>query len=247
MFDSMEKGQAFGFGLVAGILVLCTIGFFILLGIVLSDKNPGDSVPKGSTGTVDSFEAPEKFSKCLDDGKFASAVKQDIQIGSSLGVNGTPGTLINGYLVSGALPYEMVSQVVDSLLAGKEPDFEFLENDAGEIVKVDVPELPNVVWEGNADAEVSLVEFSDFECPFCSSFAKTVHQVLDNYGDKIKFTYRHFPLSFHANAQKAAEAFECAKEQGKWLEMHDKLFDLADAKQLGVENFKKAADELGLK
>jgi len=112
---------------------------------------------------------------------------------------------------------------------------------------VDLPELPNVVWRGSEKAEVTVVEFSDFECPYCSRFADTMEQVLADYGDKVKFTYRHFPLSFHAQAQKAAEAFECAKEQNKAFEMHDELFELAKTNQLSVLNFKKAAGELGLK
>jgi len=239
---NMGGKQAFGFGLVAGFLVLCAIGFFVLLGVILSDDTTASDNP-----TIEATDGPEKFSQCLDSGEKANIVKQDIALGSSLGVRGTPGAFINGYMISGAYPLDMLKQVIDTLLAGGEPDFDFLKDDDGNIMKVDMPELSDVVWHGGKDAKVTMVEFSDFECPYCSRFTDTVHQVLDEYGDQIKYTYRHFPLSFHANAQKAAEAFECAKDQDQWMEMHDKLFDLAKASSLSVDNFKKAARELGLK
>lgn len=242
-FEMMSQKQTFVVGGIAGFLVLCAIGFFILLGLMFK----GGLNFGGGTSGSESFKAPKKFSACLDEGKYASVVQQDMQLGASLGVSGTPATFANGYLISGALPYEMVKQVIDALLAGKEPNFDFMKDEGGNLVKVNVPELADALWIGDEDAKVTLVEFADFECPYCSRFNSTVQQVLANYKDEVKYTYRHFPLSFHANAQKAGEAFECAKEQSKAWEMHDKLFGLSDAKTMSVENYKRAASELGLK
>lgn len=98
---------------------------------------------------------------------------------------------------------------------------------------------------GNVSAPVTLVEFSDFECPFCERIYPTLKQVLANYADKVRLVYKYFPLSFHPNAQKAAEAAECASEQGKFWEYHDKLFE-NQAAGFSTDKFKQWAGELNL-
>lgn len=98
---------------------------------------------------------------------------------------------------------------------------------------------------GNPNAAITLVEFSDFECPFCERQYQTMKQLLAEYPQKIRLVYKHFPLGFHANAQKAAEASECAWEQDKFWEYHDKLF--GNQTSYSVENFKKWSKSLGLK
>lgn len=254
VFEALSPKQMFMVGLVGGIMVLCTIGFFVLLGIMLNGNGLFTKIAKKTTpgvvttDTNGNVQGPEKFSQCLDSGKTASIVKADQQLGASIGVNGTPATFINGVLVSGAFPYDALKQVVDATLAGQGVDkLDFLKDQqTGKIVKVTMPELPNVVWQGNDKAKVTVVEFSDFECPYCLQFQPSVQQLLKDYGDKIRFTYRHFPLSFHPSAQKAAEAYECAKEQGKPWEMHDKLFELNSQGQLGINGYKRVATELGL-
>ena len=77
---------------------------------------------------------------------------------------------------------------------------------------------------GPPDAKVTIVEFSDFECPFCSRAEETVTQVMEHYAGKVRLVFRHFPLPMHSNAGKAAEAAACAEEQGKFWEMHKQLF-----------------------
>jgi protein-disulfide isomerase len=92
-------------------------------------------------------------------------------------------------------------------------------------VDVDEGHLPIL---GNKDAKVTVVEFSDFQCPFCEQlFTESLGKIKEEYADtgKIKFAYRHFPLTdIHPNAQKAAEASECANEQGNFWDYHDQLF-----------------------
>jgi protein-disulfide isomerase len=77
--------------------------------------------------------------------------------------------------------------------------------------------------KGNADGSVIMVEYSDFECPYCGKVEPTLSQVMAAYPN-MKFAYQQFPLSFHPNAQKASEASLCAAKQGKFWEIHDKMY-----------------------
>lgn len=96
----------------------------------------------------------------------------------------------------------------------------------------------------NLEGKVVITEYSDFECPFCKRFyQQSYQQIKETYGDKVVFEYKQFPLGFHANAQKAAEASECARDQGKFWEMHNKLFE---GSALDVNTLKKYAAELNL-
>jgi protein-disulfide isomerase len=99
--------------------------------------------------------------------------------------------------------------------------------------------------KGPADAPVTIVEFSDFECPYCSRVLPSIKQAVETYGDKVRVVFRQFPLnSIHPRAQKAAEAALCAADQEKFWEMHDAMF--ADQKSLGVDQLKAKAAQLGL-
>jgi protein-disulfide isomerase len=89
-----------------------------------------------------------------------------------------------------------------------------------------------------------MIEFSDFQCPYCLRANPTVEQVLRTYGDRIHFVYRHYPLPGHPNARPAAEASACAAEQGKFWPYHDRLF--ANPGKLGDADLKQTAVELGL-
>ncbi len=165
-----------------------------------------------------------------------------------MGVNGTPASFINGYFVSGALPIEMINQVIDKISAGEEPNLDFmLDETTGKVVKVEMPQITDsdhVV--GAKNGKITIVEFSDFECPYCSRYKATTDQLLKN-NPEVTLVFKHFPLSFHQYAKQAAVASECANEQGKFWEMYDKLFGYNQSGTLNTENIKKAAVDLGLK
>lgn len=97
--------------------------------------------------------------------------------------------------------------------------------------------------KGPRTAQVTLVEFSDFQCPYCKQGVGVLKQLQQRYGDKVRVVYRDFPLSIHPQAPKAAEAAECANEQSRFWEMHDKLFE---STSLQIADLKRIAAEVGL-
>lgn len=145
--------------------------------------------------------------------------------------------ILAGIIISGAIIYkgdDNINNINTVPIAGNDNNnFRLMEDDD--------------VFKGNPDAPVIIVEFSDFQCPFCATFYQnTLSQIEENYikTGKVKFIFRDFPLSGHLNAQKAAEAAECADEQGKFWEMHNMIFDNQGA--IGVVDLKQNAKSLGI-
>jgi protein-disulfide isomerase len=98
---------------------------------------------------------------------------------------------------------------------------------------------------GEKNAAVSIVEFSDFQCPFCKAATSTMHQIMAQYAGKVRWIFRDFPIaSLHPLANRAHEAARCAGEQGKFWEYHDVLFQKSP--QLAPENLKQYARDLKL-
>lgn len=97
---------------------------------------------------------------------------------------------------------------------------------------------------GGKDAPVTIVEFSDFQCPFCRAAENSIKQVREKYGDKVRLVYLDFPLSFHPHAMDAARAGRCAGAQDKFWQYHDAIF--ADQAKLGAADLKATAKKIGL-
>ncbi len=209
-----------------------------------------------------------KFKAALDSGKFKAKVEADMAAGNALGANGTPTFFINGREFVGAQPFEAFKRVIDEeigkadklLAAGTKPEELYAKLNAENVAnaptapaaapgapaeppvqKVDVGNAP---VKGDKNAPVTIVAFSDFECPFCSRVVPTLKQLEDQYGGKIKVAFKNQPLPFHANAKLAAAAALAANEQGKFWEYHDKLF--ANQRALDRASLEKYAQELGL-
>ena len=180
-----------------------------------------------------------KFNKCLDSGEKKTLVDKDTAYGQSLGVQGTPGFFINGQFLAGAFPFQFFKEIIDKQIAGtassdcttystdlqtscSDPQKQSFFPETKEI------DVKNMTLEGTKNAKVTIVEFSDFECPFCVRAYPTVKQILKDYNGQVGLYYKQFPLPFHPNAQKAAEASLCAGDQGKFWEWHDKIFELED-------------------
>ncbi|MBE2235473.1 MAG: thioredoxin domain-containing protein [Anaerolinea sp.] len=170
------------------------------------------------------------FLACLSSGEFDAAIAQDLQAGQAAGISGTPSFLINGNLVVGAQPLAAFQQALDTLLAGgalADPNAAAQQ----EPQPVDIP-IEGAPVIGDPNAPMTIVTYSDFQCPYCARFAtQTWPTLVQEYIDsgKAKMVFKDFPLEqIHPNAQKAAEAARCVRElagtDDAFWAMHDVLF-----------------------
>ncbi len=104
--------------------------------------------------------------------------------------------------------------------------------------------IDGAATRGPADAPVTIVEYSDFQCPFCARVQPTLEQIEETYGDRVRRVFKHLPLRIHPDAPGAAAASEAAHRQGKFWEMHDKIF--VSQRDLGDATYRRFAEELGL-
>ncbi len=210
-----------------------------------------------------------KFKKALADDKYGKTIQEQQALASSLGARGTPAFFINGRNLRGAQPLAAFTTVIDeemvkakALVAKGTPRAKVYETtiakgetgpktapaapapDANKIYDIPVPK--DAPTKGGAKAKVVIQEFSDFQCPFCSRVNPTVAQVVKEYGDKVQFVWRDYPLPFHKDAQPAAQAArEVYAQKGNkafWA-YHDLLF--ANQKTLSRENLEKFAEQVG--
>lgn len=115
--------------------------------------------------------------------------------------------------------------------------------DYNKVHNIEVGEAPML---GNPNAPITVVEYSDFECPYCARTAPDVKALLDKYPDKVRIVYKHFPLSFHRNARPTAVAAVAAQDQGRFWEFHDVVFAKTSQRQLNAQDVEKYAAEAGL-
>ena len=127
---------------------------------------------------------------------------------------------------------ELRREAVDDVVVTLEPPRQSIEVLAEDPVR------------GPETAPIEIVEFSDFDCPYCQRATNTLARILDEYGDQIRLVYKDYPLPSHPNAFKAAEAGNCANDQGEFWPFHDRLFESQGS--LDVASLKTYASELGL-
>ncbi|MGH7271645.1 MAG: DsbA family protein, partial [Polyangiaceae bacterium] len=214
------------------------------------------------------------FESGLRSHTWASKVDADVAEAKNVGVQGTPWFFINGVRVVGAQPFEAFQALIDAQLAAAKakvasgtpparvyamlskenraaqpPDHDN-DDDAKEddktVYKIPLGESPA---RGGATPLVTIVEFADYQCPYCARVEPTLRELATNYGDKLRFVFRNEPLPFHPRAEPAAEAaleVRAARGDTAFWAMHDALFDGADPRDLSDDSLVLMAGRLNV-
>ncbi len=193
--------------------------------------NKGNTAAKQTfVGLADELQLDTTaYATCLDSGKFEAAITASLTEGGNLGINGTPHFYINGFPVSGAQPYELFDYAVNLAQEGTLADaYTYQPEATATPVGPATVQTADAYSVGAADAPVTIVEFTDFQCPYCyRHFQQTFPQLMEEYINtgQVRYVFKDFPLtSIHPQAFLASEAARCAGEQGAYLEMHSQLF-----------------------
>lgn len=229
----------------------------------------------------------DAFQSCIDGGTKDQVIAEAIDEARGHGFGGTPSFLFvveetgESYQLVGAQPYEKFADWIDTLAAGEVPSDAVADSDGGgegggdgeipywataEGLAPDPDHAGYTIagdqYRGDADAKVVVIEFSDFQCPFCGRHTSNTQPLLDEQfvesGD-VRWVFKHFPLNIHAQAPAAGVAAECAAEQGMFWEMHSELFvgmaswsirepnpvfiDIADSIGLDMDEFSSCLED----
>ncbi|MEO6954817.1 MAG: thioredoxin domain-containing protein, partial [Polyangia bacterium] len=215
----------------------------------------------------------EKVKSAIDTNRYAASIKADQADAEKFGARGTPAFFINGRPLSGAQPFEAFKKIIDEELANADKAIKAgvpvaqvydaltrgaktgasapgaqkpsapaqAQQDPNAVYKVPVGSSPQ---RGPSTAKVTIIQFSDFQCPFCSKVEPTITELEKEYGNDLRVIWKDNPLPFHPNAMPAALAAKAANDQGKFWEFHDKLF--ADQAHLDPTTYEKYASETGI-
>ncbi|HEX9049973.1 MAG TPA: thioredoxin domain-containing protein [Anaeromyxobacter sp.] len=211
----------------------------------------------------------KRFQAALTAKKAEARVAEDQAQAQQVGANGTPTMFFNCRQVVGARPFQDLRAVAEeeikkatALTGGKRDPAIYEKACKANLAAAPAAPVPAALGaaaplapgalpiraddpvRGSASAPVTIVLFSDFQCPFCARLEPTLQKVEQEYGGKVRVVWKHQPLPFHPNAMPAAEAAEAAREQGKFWQMHDLLF--ASQRELSPDLYDRAARELGL-
>ncbi len=156
-----------------------------------------------------------RFEKRLATEHYRAVIEQDLAMAQALGVDSTPTLYANGQRLTGVLSEEQLQFA----LAGKPvPGFPGAPASAANL------DLSHSPARGPSDAPVTIVEFSDLQCPFCARFTPALQELIKRYPVQVRWVFKNYPLSFHADAELAHRAALASDQQGKFWEMHDLLF-----------------------
>ncbi len=216
---------------------------------------------------------PKKFQAAIAGKKAEARIAEDQAQAVQVGANGTPTMFFNCRQVVGARPFADLRQTAEeelkkaAALSGGKKDPAIYEKackanlaaapaapvpaaaigapaPGAQVPPGALPIRADDPVRGSASAPVTIVLFSDFQCPFCARVEPTLQRVEQEYGGKVRLVWKNQPLPFHPNALPAAEAADAAREQGKFWPMHDRLF--AAQRELSPDLYARVAKELGL-
>jgi protein-disulfide isomerase len=213
----------------------------------------------------------EQYSLCVESGEKSILVDEGVAEARAIGFSGTPSFLFvseetgDSFQLVGAQPYDQFATWIDSIVAGEAPaTAQAEEEDSGDgqipywataeglMPDPDRPgfNMAGDEYRGNPDAPVTVVEFSDFQCPFCKRHTEQTQPALDSAfvdTDEVMWVFKHFPLNIHPEAPMAGAASECAADQGMFWEMHHLIFANTDRWASDTEaGLTELASELGL-
>lgn len=200
-----------------------------------------------------------KYKADFTSDKLKAYIEADMEMAAKVNARGTPNFFVNGRNLRGAQPYEAFEGLIKEELekaqkavAAGTPAAEYynkaiangktFEPLEAKVTEFDMSDRPFV---GAADGDIVIAEFSDFQCPYCGRLAPQMKALTDDpeLAKRVKVVFKHFPLSFHKQAKPAAIAAVAAGDQGKFWEMHDKIF--ANMKGITTESLRQWAEEVG--
>lgn len=187
-----------------------------------------------------------RFQKALESGRFRNVIDDDRAMARGLGISSTPTFFINGQSLVGQLSVDRLNAAIDEALnPGRSAAA------AAGTMSVGNLDLSRAPVRGQPQAPVTIIEFSDLQCPFCASVTPTLRELMKQYPDQVRWVFKNFPLDFHADSPLAHAAALAAARQDKFWEMHDLIFAnhnlkrdnlLAEARSLNLDMDRFTAD-----
>jgi protein-disulfide isomerase len=178
------------------------------------------------------------FRTALADRRHRFVVDRDAAEARALGVTGTPTLFVNGQRLVGVPSPVQLAAFIKSIVSGTSVA------DPAAPLAPDTLDLTGAPTRGAPDAPVTIVEYSDFECPFCARATGVVENVWKRYGGKVRWVFKHYPLDFHRDAPLAHRAALAAGEQGQFWQMHDLIFE--NQRAMKRDDLMRMASDLGL-
>jgi protein-disulfide isomerase len=184
-----------------------------------------------------------RFQQRLETGYYKPAIEKDLAAAAELRVTGTPTFFINGERLDGRQSVDRLRLAIDSALADPHRTVSLpkYRQHVGLAKDVDLSRSP---VRGSKDAPVTIIEFSDMQCPFCAKAAPALVELMAQYPGQIRWVFKSFPLPFHSDSELAHRAVLAAERQGKFWEMHDLIF--SDQRNIKRDDLLRKAQSLDL-